>query len=120
MVAIEALKRAYVERQSGRFDVGEHHRSLALGARMTVDFVRCKAEQGIGRGHMIILDQLGAIGSWSPMQTRESLATMRKTTALHAAALVKTAHRCRVETQRSCISIPKIGPGCFRRASPRL
>ena len=41
---------------------------------------------------MTILDQPGAMGSRSPIQTCESLATMRETTAPHAAALVKTAH----------------------------
>ena len=36
--AVEAFERAYVVSQPGHIDTDEHHRCLALGARMGLDF----------------------------------------------------------------------------------
>jgi hypothetical protein len=50
VIAVETFKRAHIVSRPGRIDTDEHHRGLALGAKMTRDFVGCKAKSGSVEG----------------------------------------------------------------------
>jgi hypothetical protein len=54
VIAIEALKPACVQIQTGRFDPGKHHRSTAIWARMNLNLVGREAKERFRSGHLAL------------------------------------------------------------------
>lgn len=71
MLALDALKRAYVELQASRHDAGRYHRTLALRTFLTFDR-DCRSAETLRSGfrHGAYLEMVGARSSLSPVNAR--------------------------------------------------
>ena len=63
VIAVKTFERTHVVSQPGRINAGEHHRGLALDARVALDVTRRGAKFWFRQGQMTILDQAAALAA---------------------------------------------------------